>query len=490
MAEDALKTSQAALWIQPDGPNTEKFFLGCHDLDDISAPEGGTELIRKFKPDGTGWDVTTTKKAPPDPVTTTITTLLFKQRDWIEKIRNCPFVLYILFRECGRADVFNNFVRGLILQSARLTSRTYGQLVRREEDLEATVAAELEAKPPLLQVVDLTVERVPIVEVQALNDVFIAEESLCYGPCGATQDPGDIAYVVADSTGAATPNSYRSADEGLTWTILATDPAFGNFHIMSGVKVQLDRNTTRIIVSREGLGGALQGQTAYTDNNGASWTVVNIGGAAAQHGCVYGGGMWVQDQYIWLASSLGYIYRSADYGETWVAMSPGTLTVQNLNAIHFCDNMNGMAVGLTGVVLKTVDGGLTWAAMTVPAVQTNFTVFMLDAKRAWVGNGAGGLWYTTDGGVTWTQRTGWTGSGAGMVRGLSFLNELVGLMAVNSAGVVGSVLRTIDGGHEWQVLTTPTNSGLNAIVAAREDLAYAVGEANGGTAVVLKIRAS
>jgi photosystem II stability/assembly factor-like uncharacterized protein len=77
-----------------------------------------------------------------------------------------------------------------------------------------------------------------------------------------------------------------------------------------------------------------------------------------------------------------------------------------------------------------------------------------------------------------------------MVRGLSFLNELVGLMAVNSAGVVGSVLRTIDGGHEWQVLTTPTNSGLNAIVAAREDLAYAVGEANGGTAVVLKIRAS
>jgi photosystem II stability/assembly factor-like uncharacterized protein len=490
MAEDALKTSQAALWIQPDGPNTEKFFLGCHDLDDISAPEGGTELIRKFKPDGTGWEVTTTKKAPPDPVTTTVTTLLFKQRDWIEKIKNCPFVLYILFRECGRADVFNNFVRGLILQSARISGRTYGQAVRREEDLESTVAAEIEAKPPMLNALDLTVERIPSVEVQALNDVAYNRQARCYGPCGATLDPGDQAYVFADSSGAATPNSYYSNDEGQTWTIFPTDPAFGNFHIMAGVRAQMDRNTIRIIVGREGLGGALQGQMAYTDNFGTAWTIANVGGAGAQHGPVYGGGLWVQDQYLWLASSLGYIYVSRDYGETWVAMSPGTLTVQNLNAIHFCDNMNGMAVGLTGVCLKTVDGGLTWAAMTVPAVQTSYTVQMIDAKRAWVGQGAGGLWYTADGGVTWTQRTGWTGSGAGSVRSLSFLNELIGFMAYNTAGVVGSVLRTIDGGHEWQVLTTPTNSGLNQIAAIREDLAYAVGEPNGGTAVFLKIRAS
>jgi photosystem II stability/assembly factor-like uncharacterized protein len=77
-----------------------------------------------------------------------------------------------------------------------------------------------------------------------------------------------------------------------------------------------------------------------------------------------------------------------------------------------------------------------------------------------------------------------------MVRSLSFLNEQIGFMAYNTAGVVGSVLRTIDGGHEWQVLTTPTNSGLNQIAAMREDLAYAVGEPNGGTAVFLKIRAS
>jgi photosystem II stability/assembly factor-like uncharacterized protein len=141
-------------------------------------------------------------------------------------------------------------------------------------------------------------------------------------------------------------------------------------------------------------------------------------------------------------------------------------------------------------VLKTIDGGYTWAAMTVPAVQTNYTVQMIDSEKAWVGNGAGQLFYTTDGGVTWTQRTGWTGSGVGMVRSISFLNEMIGIMAVNSAGVVGTILRTIDGGHEWQVITTPTNSGLNQVAAVREDLAYAVGEPNGGTAVFLKIRAS
>lgn len=490
MAEEALKTSQAALWIQPDGPNTEKYFLGCHDLDDVAEPQGGTELIRKFKPDGSGWEVTTTKKSAPDPVTTTITTLLYKQRDWIEKVRNCPFTLYVLYHDCGRADVFNNFVRGLILQSSRVSSRTYGQLVKREEDLESTVAVEIEAKPPLLQIVDLTVERIASVEVQALNDVFINDEQRCYGPCGSSLAVGQNAFVVADSTGAATPNSYYSLDEGLTWTIFPTDPAFGNFHIMAGCRVQLDRTTERIIVGREGLGGALQGQMAYTDNRGTAWTVVNVGTAAAQHGPVYGGGLWVQDTNVWLASSLGYIYVSRDYGETWVAMSAGTLTVQNLYCIHFCDNLNGMAGGATGVILKTVDGGLTWASMTVPAAQTVNTLWMIDSKKAWVGLGNGTLYYTTDGGVTWTQRTGWTGSGVGQVRSLAFLNENYGLMAVNSAGPVGTILRTIDGGHEWQTLTTPANSGLNSIVIAREDLAYAVGEANGGTAVILKIRAS
>ena len=44
----ALTSRMGALWVQPDGPNTEPKFLGCHELGDLSEAEGGVELIRCF----------------------------------------------------------------------------------------------------------------------------------------------------------------------------------------------------------------------------------------------------------------------------------------------------------------------------------------------------------------------------------------------------------------------------------------------------------
>jgi len=36
-----LTTKAGAIWVQPDGPNTEVYFLGCHGLDEISESMGG-----------------------------------------------------------------------------------------------------------------------------------------------------------------------------------------------------------------------------------------------------------------------------------------------------------------------------------------------------------------------------------------------------------------------------------------------------------------
>ena len=90
---DNYNSRKGALWVQPDGPNNETYFLGCHDLDDVAEPiSGGVTPVRKFDPHGRGWITVGRNNAPPDPVTTTITGLLFSQRDWLEKL-SCPFFL-------------------------------------------------------------------------------------------------------------------------------------------------------------------------------------------------------------------------------------------------------------------------------------------------------------------------------------------------------------------------------------------------------------
>jgi photosystem II stability/assembly factor-like uncharacterized protein len=232
----------------------------------------------------------------------------------------------------------------------------------------------------------------------------------------------------------------------------------------------------------------VQGQVAYSDNDGTTWTVISVGGAAVDHGAVTGRGLWALDsRHIWLAGVNGYIYFSEDGGATWTAVEPGLVTVTDYACVHFVDENYGMAGAPAGLVAVSNDGGVTWAAVTAPSAGDVLCCFRQDINRMWVGTDDGEIWFSRDGGTTWTERTGWTGSGVGDVMDIEFYDELIGFMAYNSAAPLGAILRTIDGGYTWDVLTTPLNLGLNDIAVASADVVYAAGEAQGGTAVILKV---
>jgi photosystem II stability/assembly factor-like uncharacterized protein len=257
---------------------------------------------------------------------------------------------------------------------------------------------------------------------------------------------------------------------------------------MAVTSFMIGASTRRYLVAKEGTGGAVQGSVAYSDNAGTTWTEVNIGGAAQGHGAKTGRGLWALDsRHIWLAGEGGYIYFSEDGGQTWTAVEAGALTATDYACVHFVDENYGMAGAPAGIVVLSSDGGVTWELATAPSAGDVLCCYRQDVNRMWVGTDDGEIYYSRDGGATWTERTGWTGSGVGTVRDIEFYNELIGFMLYNTAAPLGSVLRTIDGGYTWDVLTTPTNSGLNDIVVANADTVYAVGEANGGTAVILKV---
>lgn len=478
--KDALTTRQGALWVQPDGPNTPVYFLGCHDLSDIAENAGSIELLRCMDKRG-GWRTVGSTQSPPDAVTTSIENLTFIARDWLEKLA-CDFTLYSLQRSGGEPDIFTNYVRALILNRARVTTVTDKSIVHHEEETGSTQSRDIEAWPPVYRTGTLTARRETTSETLALNDVHT------YSPlnCETRVKPGDKAVAAADSSGYS-GNMQQTLDAGATWAALATDPFSAGQNSLSVVAFPISDIATRILVAKIAPGGA-QGQIAYTDDNGATWTQVNIGGGTAGHGAVDSGALFALDQgHIWLASAEGYIYFSSDGGASWAAQTSGTLTTEDLRCVAFADENYGMAGADNDVLLFTTDGGTTWELTdTVTGAGDEINSIAPAGDYWWAGTSGGELFYTRDQGDTWAQRT-FSGSGAGEIADIAFANDLIGYAIHNTAAPVGEILVTINGGYSWKAITVPTNAGLNALSVADESTVYAVGEVEGGTATIIKV---
>lgn len=477
-----------ALWVQPGGPNTKVYYLGCHDLGDISAPQGGLTLLQCFDGKG-GWKTVGSTAEPPAPITTNIGTYLGGQADWLEKL-TCPAPFYVLLRDCGKPDLFANRVRALILDVQRLSSINYTGLVNKSEDQPSMVNVDIEAAPPLISTYTVTAVRQAIAETTDLHGVAVCNEDRCAGPCGGRETAGDDLIVTGEALGASPANkgeAWVSSDGGGTWAAAAAQPFAGGEDLGPVVCFPYGRTTTRQIVARFETDAGNPAEVAISDDNGATWSQVNVGSVNGQFAADSDALFALDATHIWLVTTGGYIYFSDDGGETWTAQEDGQITTSNLRAVAFQkDGLIGFAVGVANVTLKTIDGGLNWSAVTGPAVGVVLnTVAVTEDGHVWIGAANGNLYYSHDYGVTWTQRA-FTNDGAGEVASVKFANRYVGYMISNTAAPVGTIHRTINGGYTWEPLTAIPNAGLNGLAVANPNLAYVVGNVS-TTSVVLKV---
>ena len=475
--EQAYTSKDGGLWVFPEGPNHAPAYIGCTDADDISEPKGDVELIRCFGPDGK-YLVVGTKSTPPDPVTTTLTSLTFRTRSLLERIR-CEYGLMFLQRDGGRADLFCNHQRALILADVRNTEKTYGSVLKREEDVESTRGFAISALPPVIDVVEVEGHRKSAAEVANFTDVFMLKDECAFLPVME-------GVAVSDAAGLYAPGTvWLTHDGGQTWTKTAADPTI--FDLGSCLLLDLCHGVRRILVAQSGTGSAAQGYTQYSDDGGATWQTTGspVGGATAGLGVSHGGGLFALDSnHVWLASVLGYIFFSSDAGETWAAQESHVITHTDYTQIEFtADGLDGYCVAADGIIAKSVNGGVTWTACPTTSMGvTNhlLTVTIKDADYVWVGNDDGEIWWSEDGGTTFTQRTGWVGSGIATtdVDDMAFVNDYVGFMIANLNGV-GKLYRTIDGGYSWEGITADTAAALNAISAGDENYAVYAGDVTG-----------
>lgn len=97
---------------------------------------------------------------------------------------------------------------------------------------------------------------------------------------------------------------------------------------------------------------------------------------------------------------VGTVIRSTDY-KTWTEISSGVSTM--LTNVDMISATTAIAVGTSGTILKTTDGGVTWSSITGVTTEDVFGVSMVSPSVAYIAAQDGHVLKTTDGGTTWTD---------------------------------------------------------------------------------------
>ncbi|MFH1982331.1 MAG: autotransporter domain-containing protein [Pseudomonadota bacterium] len=258
---------------------------------------------------------------------------------------------------------------------------------------------------------------------------------------------GRTAYVVGDSdSGYGT--IYRTTDAGATWTRLGSPTDVPDVELL---KVHSFGNQKIWAVGDKGT-------ILNSSDGGATWT----NQCPAGYGTVLFQGVTTTDGvHVWATGDTkdGYatILYSDNAGANWTRQSGGDVSLTtHILGIAAADNKRLWAVG-RGAVLATTDGGATWQLVNTEGYFDVNEVSLLNASTVWTAVDNAVVW-STDGGANW-QRT----YGKEFVKGISVISADQAWATSNGDvnRFPGTIYYTADGGATWtQTAIGPDGAGL------------------------------
>jgi len=238
----------------------------------------------------------------------------------------------------------------------------------------------------------------------------------------------------------------KSTDGGTTWS-----RRLGKF----GVSVAINPITPTTVFAVVGSGGSDDPGTPLLNRStdgGANWTVVlwQVGAFAIAP----------SNPSTLYAASGANIVKSTDNGNTWsdalVSTTPSAIAIDPANpSVAYVGNQYGQ-------VVKTSNGGASWTIATLGSAPVTVNAIAVDPTSTsviWAAT-SGGLFESTDGGVTWSQK----------FIGVSAPSRVVfdgGTLYVADGGYGTSLVKTSDRGAHWSSETIRGNSvAIRALAAA------------------------
>ncbi|MEQ8169430.1 MAG: YCF48-related protein [Candidatus Eremiobacterota bacterium] len=275
-----------------------------------------------------------------------------------------------------------------------------------------------------------------------------------------------IAYCINSSNELINPNTYTWSVEGGIGTIDNN----GIFHAsdnagQGSIKVTAGSQSTTVSVKVEKLAtsGTITGVVTYLDGNPATGMKVTVSGLS-QFATVDSTGGYKIDKIsageitvtvtdngkvVWTGKStvksgeITTLDIHLDYS-LWKVQNSGTSN--SLSSVYFLDNNTGCAVGSSGTVVLTSNGGKIWSLQNAQGGFDFKDVHFVNSSKGWIA-GNGDIFYTINRGVNWVTQH--TGDGT---NGLYFVDSNNGWAVggfLDNGTVKGTILYTANSGTTW-----------------------------------------
>ena len=466
-----LTNDMGSIFVQPGGPNSAQYWLGCHDLGDVSEALG--DVTREYCPDPNSRGkllIANRTRGSGSEITVDITFPVGKTADYLEELadRHCPVGLYANWGECGQRNWENIFDRGFVLEDSVLTAKTASNVASARSGGEAPTRSTRTfsfSGKRLLEYYNLRDNDRAVTAAQPMLAIEACSWDQCLGACGQPGYLGQVVYATDTATAVTKSVLYESLDFGVTWNPRAAFNADVLVDENVGVLVcfPMTPTTTRILMGKTETVGGAPARVFYTDDAGVTYSaVINVGATNGEFFPYAQSLFALSRDRIWACTDsgagTGNIYFSSDGGLTWTLQF--SQAVDGFTVLHFADENNGAAFGELGQCWVTTDGGAHWYQRTAVAAAVIRGCLCLDANRFWAATVAGTLWYTQDGGVTWAQRNVPLPAGATAISLFGSMDLIddycfsVSGLATIGGNSYGMVARTWDGGMNWETWTS------------------------------------
>lgn len=225
----------------------------------------------------------------------------------------------------------------------------------------------------------------------------------------------------------------RSTDGGTTWTAPYTAPGNGQFTSFNGMAIN----------GNNGVAVGDLGRIARTGNGGGIWVTTNSTGSTLRHAA------WANTTTVAVVGE-GRILRSTNGGVNWTTVWSGS---NDLRAVSFPSATIGFAAGTGGDLLRTTDGGATWAPLgaQLPDGLPYFTDLWFTSTTEGYATANDLILRTTDGGLHWS----WYDAGEQLWQ-IHFQSPTNGF----AVGANGLLLRTAPGAYRPYALFDGPNGNV------------------------------
>ena len=282
------------------------------------------------------------------------------------------------------------------------------------------------------------------------------------GACGPGDNGTQRLYAVTKSSGAASPGTpaeiIYTVDGGATF---AQQNITGLGGTVDPTGIDLVGNLL-VVLDTAGNGYWFAEINTLTGVPG-TWAQVTTGFVASKQPTdmyVAGG------SEVYFSANGGYIYKSTDIASGVTVLDNGNVNTSNYQRIHGQDD-DLVVVGDSGKIVKTGNRGQTWANVTLsPTSATVRAILVLDTFRYWIGTSGGFVYYTINGGETFTLAT-LPGGTLAVIDDIVAATDEVIHVAARTATPTGRLITTWNGGQKWASSAVATQRIQNLPTASR-----------------------